>query len=35
MLRALQSNFDIKGQVNDRLKTYLETGNLKFNTYNK
>lgn len=35
MLRALQSNFDIRGQVIDRLKTYLVTGNLKQNTQKK
>jgi len=35
MMRALQSNFDIKGQINDRLKTYLNTGNLKFNQQKK
>jgi len=29
MMRALHSNFDIKGQVNDRLKSYINTGNIK------
>ena len=35
MLRALQSNFDIKGQVNDRLKSYINTGNIKENKQKK
>ena len=29
MLRALQYNFDIKGQLVDRIQTYIKTGNIK------
>jgi ELP3 family radical SAM enzyme/protein acetyltransferase len=35
MLRALQYDFSIKGQINDRLNAYLSTGNLKFNKKKK
>jgi ELP3 family radical SAM enzyme/protein acetyltransferase len=35
MMRALHSNFDIKGQVNDRLKSYINTGNIKENKQKK
>jgi len=35
MMRALHSNFDIKGQVNDRLKSYINTGNIKENKKKK
>jgi len=35
MMRALQSNFDIRGQINDRLKSYLSTGNIVDNNYKK
>jgi len=35
MLRALQSNFEIKGQINDRIKSYLYTGNIKNNKQKK
>ena len=35
MMRALQSNFDIRGQVNDRLKSYINTGNIKETTHKK
>ncbi len=35
MMRALQFNFDIKGQVNDRLKAYINTGNIKENQQKK
>jgi ELP3 family radical SAM enzyme/protein acetyltransferase len=31
MLRALQYNFDIKGQVHDRIKSYIKTGNIDVN----
>jgi ELP3 family radical SAM enzyme/protein acetyltransferase len=35
MLRALQHNFEIKGQINDRLKAYLYMGNMKKDNYKK
>jgi ELP3 family radical SAM enzyme/protein acetyltransferase len=35
MMRALQSKFDIRGQINDRLKSYLNTGNIKENNKKK
>jgi len=31
MLRALNSNFEIRGQITDRLKAYIHTGNLNKN----
>ena len=36
MMRALQSNFDIQGQINNRIKSYLSTGNISSsNNYKK
>lgn len=35
MLRALQSDFDIKGQIEDRLRSYLYTGNMEINDKKK
>jgi ELP3 family radical SAM enzyme/protein acetyltransferase len=35
MLRALNSNFSIKGQINDRLTSYINTGNIKNDTKKK
>lgn len=29
MIRALKYNFDIKGQINDRINAYINTGNIK------
>jgi len=31
MLRALQYNFDVKGQLHDRIKSYIKTGNISSN----
>jgi ELP3 family radical SAM enzyme/protein acetyltransferase len=31
MLRALQYNFDVKGQLHDRIKAYIKTGNISDN----
>ena len=35
MLRALNSNFEIRGQIADRLKAYIHTGNLNKNSKKK
>ena len=35
MMRALNSNFSIKGQIEDRLKSYTRTGNIKNDTNKK
>lgn len=35
MLRALNSNFSIKGQISDRLISYINTGNIKNDTKKK
>jgi histone acetyltransferase (RNA polymerase elongator complex component) len=31
MLRALQYNFDVKGQLHDRIRSYMKTGNISTN----
>lgn len=31
MLRALQYNFDVKGQLHDRIRSYIKTGNISTN----
>lgn len=31
MLRALQYNFDVKGQLHDRIRSYIKTGNISYN----
>lgn len=33
MLRALQYNFDVKGQLHDRIKSYIKTGNISNNQH--
>jgi ELP3 family radical SAM enzyme/protein acetyltransferase len=35
MLRALQYDFDIKGQIQDRINSYINTGNIKSNNSHK
>jgi ELP3 family radical SAM enzyme/protein acetyltransferase len=32
MLRALQYNFDVRGQICDRINSYIKTGNISINT---
>lgn len=35
MLRALQYNFDVKGQLHDRIKSYIKTGNISSNQFSE
>lgn len=35
MLRALQYNFDVKGQLHDRIKSYIKTGNINLGLISK
>lgn len=35
MLRALQYNFDVKGQLHDRIKAYIKTGNINLGLISK
>lgn len=35
MLRALQYNFDVKGQLHDRIRSYIKTGNILTNEISK
>ena len=35
MLRALQYDFDIRGQIHDRIRSYIKTGNIDYDTDNE